>query len=94
MNRKRKGGVKNRPSGKGRPAACHPDRPLYAKKMCRSCYEKNLRRTNPEFAERQKKNNQQWVKQHIEQNDVSIKPTMQNKTQLGNGRIVYGLTIE
>lgn len=41
-------------------AKCHPDRPFYAKDKCRSCYEKNLRKENPEFAKRQLLNNQKW----------------------------------
>lgn len=43
---------------------CHPDKPLYAKGMCRSCYEKNLRRRNPEYALRQRENAQQWAEKH------------------------------
>lgn len=29
--------------------------------MCRSCYEKDLRRRNPEYAERQRKNSRAWA---------------------------------
>lgn len=46
--------------GKGKKATCHPDRLLYALGMCRSCYEKDLRDRNPDFAERQKKNRRDW----------------------------------
>lgn len=33
---------------------------VYALDLCRSCYEKNLRDRNPEFAERQRENSRQW----------------------------------
>ncbi len=46
------------------PSSCHPPRPLYAKGLCRSCYEKQLRHTNPEFAERQRINCRKWVEEH------------------------------
>jgi ribosomal protein L40E len=29
--------------------------------LCRPCYEKNLRLKNPEYAERQRKNNREWI---------------------------------
>lgn len=37
------------------------DRPHYAKGMCRSCYEKDLRQRNPEYADRQRANARDWV---------------------------------
>jgi hypothetical protein len=49
---------------RAKPASCHPDKPLYAKGMCRSCYEKHLREVNPTFAERQRKNNRKWRHKH------------------------------
>lgn len=33
---------------------------VYALNLCRSCYEKDLRERNPEFAERQRENCRQW----------------------------------
>jgi hypothetical protein len=41
---------------------CHPDRPYYAKGLCRSCYERQLRQVNPDYARAQRKNNEQWRK--------------------------------
>ncbi len=49
------------------PATCHPDKPLYAKGLCRSCYEKQLRKINPDFAKRQREISRQWVATHTEQ---------------------------
>lgn len=43
---------------------CHPDLPYYAKGMCRNCYEKDLRKRNPNFVERQRENTEQWVRNH------------------------------
>jgi hypothetical protein len=43
-----------------KPATCHTDRPLYARSRCRSCYEKLLKKANPAFAERQRKNCRDW----------------------------------
>lgn len=33
---------------------------VYANGLCRSCYEKDLRRRNPDFAARQRKNCYEW----------------------------------
>lgn len=46
------------------PAQCHPDKAIYAKGKCRSCYEKQLRKRNPEFAKRQRENCQAWCQTH------------------------------
>lgn len=44
-----------------KPRVCeHTDKKIYAKGMCRSCYEKDLRKRNPEYAERQRENNRAW----------------------------------
>lgn len=39
---------------------CHPDEKYYAKGLCRKCYEKQLRKINPKYAKRQKKNSAKW----------------------------------
>lgn len=50
---------------KNRPIVCdHQDRPVYAKGLCRACYEKSLRRNNPEYAERQRRNRREWAKRN------------------------------
>jgi hypothetical protein len=67
----RKGGVKTVFKALG--AKCHPTKPLYAQGKCRSCYEKQLRKLNPEFAERQRENQRQWVLQHHERKRESDK---------------------
>jgi len=40
-------------------ASCGHGR-VYALTLCRSCYEKNLRERNPDFAERQRENCRDW----------------------------------
>lgn len=55
------------PIPKAKGATCHPAENLYAKGLCRSCYEKQLRQINPKFAERQRKNAYQWALKHKEQ---------------------------
>ena len=45
-------------------AQCHPDRKVLAKGLCRSCYEKNLKKNNPEFAERQRTNARNWAEKN------------------------------
>lgn len=47
-------------------AVCHPRRRVYAKGLCRSCYEKRLRQANPEYAERQRENSRQWARKYGE----------------------------
>lgn len=42
------------------PASCHPHLERHCKGLCRSCYEKQLRETNKEFAERQRENRRNW----------------------------------
>ena len=41
---------------KSKPATCHSNKPVYARGLCRGCYEKWLINNNPEYAERQRKN--------------------------------------
>lgn len=45
-------------------STCHPNRLHYCKNMCRPCYEKWLRQTNPEYRSRQIKNTSDWFKRH------------------------------
>jgi len=55
------------PIPKSKFASCHPAKSIYAKGLCRSCYEKQLRLINPEFAERQRENCRQWAANHTDQ---------------------------
>ena len=41
-------------------AECEHSGPVYARGLCRSCYEIDLRERNPEFAERQRENCRKW----------------------------------
>lgn len=40
--------------------------PYFRKGLCRSCYERDLRQRNPEYAERQRENSRQWAAKHKE----------------------------
>lgn len=40
--------------------ACGHAAKLYARAMCRACYEKDLRQRNPEYADRQRQNARKW----------------------------------
>lgn len=55
------------PISPSKKASCHPTKALYAKGLCRSCYEKQLRIENPEYAERQRINSRNWCNSHKEQ---------------------------
>lgn len=45
---------------------CHPDYQMYCKGMCRNCYEKRLRETNPSYNKRQQENSKNW---HLKNKD-------------------------
>ena len=60
--RNRPGGVKQKMVAKM--ATCHAQRPVYCRGLCRRCYEKWLRRHNPEYAEKQRENCRQWCRQN------------------------------
>jgi len=52
---------------KGKPAPCHPDKIIWARGMCKNCYDKWLKKNNPDYARRQKKNCEEWSKKHKEE---------------------------
>lgn len=45
---------------------CNQEKPLRAKQMCRSCYEKQLYGTNSEYAEKQRTYAKEWRKNNSE----------------------------
>ena len=45
---------------------CGLEKPIRAKQKCRSCYEKSLRHSNPEYAERQRNCVKEWRKNNPE----------------------------
>ncbi len=85
--------LKTKPSIK--PAPCHPERPIYAKGLCQRCYNKHLRDTNPEFAERQRENCRQWTKRHLaekKQYDRSYRAKQDPGYNRRKALAAYGLT--
>ena len=51
---------------KSKVAACHPEKRVYARGLCQSCYNKWLRKNNPDLVIRQRENHDRWVKEHRE----------------------------
>jgi len=50
--------------------------------MCRNCYEKDLRKGNPKFAERQRENTREWIKTHKrwkQKSDSKYRSRVENK---------------
>jgi hypothetical protein len=58
-------------------AKCHPNKPYKAKDLCRNCYDKQLRDSNPHYKERQKANARKWAKENPER----IKKIQDKKNQ-------------
>lgn len=58
------------------------DRDTYAKGLCRSHYERQLRQRNPEFAERQRANRRQWG----EQNPDKVRELYERRRDAGANR--------
>jgi len=48
-------------------AKCHPDRIVHAKGLCRSCYDKQLLNSNPEYRQRVREYHKKWDQEHINQ---------------------------
>jgi hypothetical protein len=79
-------------------ATCHPDRPIQARGLCKSCYNKWLILHNPDYAEKQKQNNKNWVinnKQRVvnykKEYANNIKPdTKKNRSLVNN----FGITLD
>lgn len=79
---------------------CHPERPYYSNNLCRNCYEKQLRRSNLEYYERQKKNARDWSEANKEQKSKvnkayqKRKPTSRLVKRESFLRKKYNLTLE
>ncbi len=50
----------------------HPDRPKRIGGLCKSCYDRHLRITNPGYAERQRENYNRWKERHPERLRAAI----------------------
>lgn len=48
----------------------HPDKIEKARGMCRNCYERWLRKTNPEYKKRQEANSRAWVLRNPEKEKI------------------------
>jgi len=81
---------------------CHPELPYYAKGMCRNCYEKDLRKRNPIFAQKQKENCSEWVKKHkrwkaLDDSNYQLRPDSKERKSLrkrGTTLASFGLTLD
>jgi len=75
-------------------ASCH-DKPLYAHNLCRSCYEKELRARNPDYAARQRTNCREWCKLHAEQKkrtDAAYRKKLDPALRWARSIARYGIT--
>jgi hypothetical protein len=80
-----------------RTPVCHPERAHYSRDLCRSCYEKDLRLRNPEYAERQRHSSRGWAARHPGQKERATadwqkrqSPEWKRERQL---RHKYGMTV-
>lgn len=56
-----------RPFGeRGKPPTCHPDRPYYARNMCKACHMRAFREANSERAEKYNARVKRWRQDHPE----------------------------
>jgi hypothetical protein len=51
---------------KFKPAMCHPDKPAWARGLCKNCYNKWLLANNPAYKAKQQENTDRWHKKHPE----------------------------
>lgn len=78
----------------------HPDKKTYAKGVCRSCYEKQLRQSNPEFLESQRQNTKKWINANKEKKIEADKSYRERNPQDSIRKResmlkrVYGITLE
>lgn len=87
---------------KARRAPCHPGRIIWARGLCKSCYNAELLRENPGYAERQRKNNADWVANNYDRNSERARehgrrPEVKARNS-NNGRAAalsaYGLSLD
>jgi hypothetical protein len=71
--------------------------PYYAKNLCRKCYERDLRRRNPEFAERQRENCRKWSDENHERKQAAAKEYHRNmsyeQTRAHTLKSRFGITL-
>jgi hypothetical protein len=81
---------------KGKPAPCHPDKVIWARSLCKNCYDKWLKGNSPEYRKRQLENCKEWSKQHKDRCKALNKKWRAKQDPL-YGRIrnlrLYGMTI-
>lgn len=68
--------------------------PPYSRPKCRSCYEKNLRDTNPEYAERQRQNQRNWLAVSENAERTRVRNAERQKTSGSRAHRKYGITRE
>lgn len=94
--KKNKGGLKQniKPS---KFCTVHPDKPVFARGLCKNCYSKWLIQHNPEYLQRQKDNCIRWSKQNKEKRKTNTKnwqAKRQSNYYVVKGLQKYNLTIE
>lgn len=51
---------------KQKPAPCHPNKSIHARNLCRNCYDKWLKKHNPEYRWNQISNTKNWIENNQE----------------------------
>ena len=80
-----------------KPATCHPDRKAWACGLCKSCYDKALKKRNPEYAKRQRETSAIWQKQHAEsrrQYGKAWRAKQDPRYEFWKNLRKYGMTVE
>lgn len=78
-------------------ATCHPTKMAYVKNLCRNCYEKELRASNPDYAERQREGRRAWGKRNPERlqeyNQRKVRNDTPEKKRERHLKADFGITL-
>jgi hypothetical protein len=68
---------------------------IYSLSMCRSCYEKDLRERNPEYAERQRVNSRSWQdRNNYQENPANVTRRNHQRTERRRERLANQLALQ
>ncbi|ANA86462.1 endonuclease VII [Gordonia phage OneUp] len=75
---------------------CRCDTETYARGVCRPCYERDLRKRNPEYAERQRVNSHRWrlTPENLERKRAKDRERYKGRPKTSRAHYTYGLTAE
>lgn len=86
---------KNIPGMNRKKATCHPDKPVHGNGLCLNCYNKQLYKNNPEYAEKQRIRAKKDWKKAQEKRLINPKLAAEHAANQQNRRFKhrYGITI-